>query len=81
MERRDPYKLYHRMSRAQLQALTPSLSWDRYLSGAGLDKLDTFNVTEPKFFKAVDKEIKTIPLADWKAYLRWHAAHSRAPCT
>src|SRR5439155_10835375 len=33
---------------------------------------------EPKFFKALDTEIKSVPLADWKAYLRWNAVHSRA---
>jgi putative endopeptidase len=36
-------------------------------------------VTEPEFFKAVDQEIRDLPLPAWKAYLRWHAVHSRAP--
>jgi putative endopeptidase len=79
VEQRDPYKLYHRMSRAQLRALTPSLSWDRYLSGAGLEKLDTFNVTEPKFLEALEAELKAESLGAWKTYLAWHLAHARAP--
>jgi endothelin-converting enzyme/putative endopeptidase len=79
VERRNPYNLYHKMSPSELATLTPSFDWKRYLADTNLANIKTLNVTEPKFFKAVDKEIKTIPLADWKAYLRWHAAHSRAP--
>jgi putative endopeptidase len=79
VERRNPYNLYHKMTPTQLEALTPSFNWARYLSGSGLTSVKTLNVTEPKFFKALDQEIKTVPLSDWKAYLRWHAVHSRAP--
>src|SRR6266545_4641130 len=79
VERRNPYNLYHKMSPAELASLTPSFAWARYLADNGLTDIKTLNVTEPKFFKALDKEIKSVPLSDWKAYLRWHAAHSRAP--
>jgi putative endopeptidase len=79
VERRDPYKLNHKMTRKQLEALTPSFNWARYLDDNKLGSVTTFNVTEPKFFKTVEAEIKAVPLADWKAYLRWHAAHARAP--
>jgi len=79
VERRDPYKLYHRMSRAQLQALTPSLSWSRYLEGVGLPGLDSFNVTEPEFLKALDAQLRAEDLDTWKSYLKWHLASARAP--
>lgn len=79
VEQRNPYNLFHKMSPSELAKLTPSFDWKRYLADTNLASIQTLNVTQPKFFKAVDKEIKTIPLADWKAYLRWHAAHSRAP--
>ena len=78
VERRNPYNLFHKVTPSQLAALTPSFDWTRYLADTGLANVKTLNVTEPKFFKAVDKEIKTVPLSDWKAYLRWHAVHSRA---
>ena len=79
VERRDPYNLYHKMAPSKLETLTPSFDWPRYLGDNGLSKIKTINVTEPKFFKALDKQIQTIPLSDWKAYLRWHAVHSKAP--
>jgi endothelin-converting enzyme/putative endopeptidase len=78
VERRDPYKLNHRMTRKQLIALTPAFDWKRYLDDNGLQSVNTFNVTEPKFFKTVNAEINSIPTADWRTYLRWHAVHSRA---
>jgi putative endopeptidase len=78
VERRNPYNLYHKMTPSELAALTPSFDWPRYLKANGLASVKTLNVTQPKFFKALDKEIKTVALSDWKAYLRWHAVHSRA---
>ena len=34
VEQRDPYKLFHKMTPAELQALTPSFDWDDYLDAA-----------------------------------------------
>ena len=79
VEKRDPYNLYHKMTPVELAALTPAFDWTRYLADNGLASVATLNVTEPGFFKAVDQEIRDVPLPAWKAYLRWHAVHSRAP--
>jgi putative endopeptidase len=79
VDKRDPYKLFHKMDRAKLQALTPSFDWNTYLTVAGLPNVQTFNVTEPDFYKQVEKEINTVSLDDWKTYLRWHIAHANAP--
>ena len=78
VEKRDPYKLYHKLSRKKLQALSPSFRWQRYLEIGGLNGIADVNVTEPEFFKAVEAQIKSRSLNDWKAYLRWHVAHARA---
>jgi len=78
VEQRDPYKLFHKMDLAQLQALTPALSWTRYLKASGLGELNEYNVTEPAFYKELQTLLATTPLADWKAYLRWHLVHARA---
>jgi len=79
VERRDPYKQYHMLTRAQLDALTPSFDWKTYLAANHLGDVKAVNVSEPKFFKALDQEIRGVPLSKWKVYLRWHAAHARAP--
>jgi putative endopeptidase len=79
VERRDPYNIYHKMKVADLQKITPSFDWATYLTKSGLPKTDAINVTQPKFYEAVEHEITSVPLPQWKAYLRWHAAHARAP--
>jgi putative endopeptidase len=79
VQKRDPYNLFHKMDAAGLQALTPSFQWARYLKALGFAALNEFNVTEPAFFKEVEAQLTSTPLDNWKAYLRWHAAHARAP--
>jgi putative endopeptidase len=78
VEQRDPYQLYHKVSRAELQALTPSFRWEDYLAASGAPPITTVNVTEPKFFQELEALLKTRSLADWKVYLRWHLAHDKA---
>ena len=79
VERRDPHKLFHKMDRAQLQALTPDFDWNTYLKVAGIPEVQTFNVTQPAFYKELDHQIQTNSLADLKNYLRWHVASANAP--
>jgi putative endopeptidase len=79
VERRDPYKLFHKLDRAQLRALTPGFDWDAYLHQQGLDTVKVTNVTEPEFYKALDRLIASESLDAWKTYLRWHVVHARAP--
>jgi endothelin-converting enzyme/putative endopeptidase len=79
VERRDPYKLYHKLTSAELKGITPHFDWDRYFSGINLVSVSTVNVTQPEFFKVLDQQIAAVPLDDWKAYFRWHAVHARAP--
>jgi putative endopeptidase len=79
VERRDPHKIFHKMQLAALRQLTPHLDWLRYLDGLGLKGIDTFNVTQPKFYQALDRLLATTSPAELKVYLRWHAAHAAAP--
>ena len=79
VERRDPYKLFHKMTRAQLAALTPAFDWNAYLAAWGAGTLSEFNVTEPAFFQQVEALLASRSLDDWKTYLRWHVAHADAP--
>src|SRR2546426_12057088 len=79
VERRDPTKLYHKLSREELQALSPSFHWSEYFTRVGLGSMQSLNVVTPDFFKALNSELEREDLADWKAYLRWHLAHANAP--
>ncbi len=79
VERRDPQRLYHKMSVKELEALSPSFRWKKYFSGIDQSGLRTLNVTVPEFFKAMDAAIEKEDLESWKAYLRWHVVHADAP--
>ncbi len=78
VERRDPYVTYHRMKVSDLAAMAPDFPWARYFAAAGVPRLKDLNVDAPDFIKALDAELKTVPLDDWKTYLRWHLVHSQA---
>jgi putative endopeptidase len=79
VDRRDPYKLYHKLDRAAVRRLTPHFDWAGYLKPLGLADIRAINVAEPKFYRAMDQLLITTSLADLKTYLRWHAVHSAAP--
>jgi putative endopeptidase len=71
VERRDPEKVYHKMSVADAQTLTPRLSWSAYFQAVGSPKLTEINIGQPDFFRALDGMLTSVPLADWKTYYRW----------
>ena len=79
VNKRDPYKLFHKMKRAQLQALTLGFDWDSYFSALALGDVNAINITEPAFFKALARQLRSLPLADIKVYLRWHLTHAMSP--
>ena len=77
VEKRDPYKLFHKMTRAELLKLTPAFDWAAYWNALGLPAPTEINVTEPAFYQEVERQLQTRGIADWKAYLRWHLVHDR----
>ncbi len=79
VEQRDPHNLFHKMDRQQLQALTPSFDFNTYLTVGGIGQVNTFNVTEPKFFQEVERQLQSNRLDDLKNYLRWHVVSAEAP--
>jgi len=79
VEQRDPYKLFHKTDRKGLQQLTPSFDWNRYLAGMDQAGLDTFNVTQPAYLAALERQLRTVPLDDLKAYLAWQTTRTLSP--
>lgn len=76
---RDPNAVYHKMDLSQLRTLTPDFSWPAYFHEIGRPGISTVNVGQPDFFKAMDTTLKSIPLSEWRVYLRWHLVHAAAP--
>jgi len=78
VERRDPYKQKHKMSVAELYKVAPDFDWNAYFAATDVPKFKILNVSWPDFFKDVDAQLKSDSLQDWKVYLRFHVANSRA---
>ena len=76
--RRNPDNTYHKMTVAQLDLLSPDFSWKEYLKDAGLPSVQTLNVGNPNFMKAMNALIGSASLADLKTYLTWHALNQNA---
>ncbi len=71
VERRDPKRLYHKMTVGELEKLSPGFRWKVYFAKAGPQGWSALNVETPQFFQTVSAEIRKEDLAAWKAYLRW----------
>src|SRR5262245_19364931 len=78
VSRRDPEKVYHRLTPEELQKLTPNFDWSRYFRGIGGPAIAAINVSEPEFFKAFNDLIGSTPIDELRAYLRWHLVHANA---
>ncbi len=78
VERRDPPKLYHRMSADDLRKLAPGFDWNVYFEKTGAGTLQSLNVVSPDYFRTLNAELAKESLSDWKIYLRWHAIHEAA---
>jgi endothelin-converting enzyme/putative endopeptidase len=78
VDRRDPYKVYHRTTPASLRTLVPSIDWDDYFAALDGKPGEWLNVSEPKAFEQVEALLKTESLADIKTYLRWTLVSNRA---
>jgi putative endopeptidase len=76
---RKPKNTYHVMTLKQMDALTPNISWPSYFLGIGLPNLKSANIGMPRYFKSLSADLKSVPLAEWKTYLRWHVIDDFAP--
>ncbi len=79
LDLRDPDKIYHRLDRAGLAAAAPSFAWDAYFAELGYANATAINVWQPEYIKAIGAMIKTMPMAELRAYLRWRVLHDAAP--
>ncbi len=79
VQQRDPAAVYHKMTLAQLDALTPGVSWAPFFAALGLPQPGPLNVAQPRFFAVLARMMTTTPLADWKTYLRWQLVSAESP--
>jgi putative endopeptidase len=78
VELRDPQSNYHLLSVAQLQKSAPEINWQKLTAGLHV-MVDSLQVGQPAFYKALSGLLKTTPVPVWKKYLTFHLVSGYAP--
>ncbi|MGE5315168.1 MAG: M13 family metallopeptidase [Acidobacteriota bacterium] len=78
VDRRDPEKVYHKMTLSGVSEIAPEINWENYFAAFNVAKPGDINVSHPAFFKEVSAMIDDVPVADWKTYMRWNVIRSTA---
>ena len=80
VERRDPNATYNKVSLADLQQMAGPISWPIYFRAADLTApISYVNVEQPNFLRRAGELVNSVPLEDWRAYLRYHLISAAAP--
>jgi putative endopeptidase len=79
VSRRDPNKIYHKMSVAELAKLSPQFDWNRYITARKTVPIQSVNVYWPDFVKGANAVIGSSSLDDLKAYMTWHILRLASP--
>jgi len=77
VSQRDPNKVYHRMSMKELQAMSPSFDWSKFMDALGLAQVSSLNVSEPEFVRQMQMNLASSSLDDIKVYLRWRVVSAQ----
>jgi endothelin-converting enzyme/putative endopeptidase len=72
VSRRNPLKRYHKMTTEEFLALAPSFNWHAFARGMDMPHVESLNVMNPDYFKALDRVLNDTSLGDIKTYLEWH---------
>lgn len=78
VELRDPQLNYNKMSVISLDKKMPGIGWTELLAGLHI-KTDSVNISQPGYYMKLNALLKTIPIEDWKIYLRFHLTDDFSP--
>ncbi len=78
-ERRNPKNRDHKMSKQELASLGPNFFFGDYFDMRKIPTFETLNNVNPEFFKQINSQIASVPVDDWKVYLRWKVLNDTAP--
>src|SRR5215510_6832938 len=78
VEFRDPRRRNNPTTLAQLAELAPNIDFALYFRGTGAPPFSRLNLLNPQYLRDISAALGTIPLASWKAYMRWRALDEMA---
>jgi len=67
------------MKATEVKTQYPNYDWTAYMQKLGVNPQGDINVATPEFFKTVNQQITSVPVADWQTYLRWNLINASAP--
>jgi len=76
---RDPNKNYNKIAFKALEKDAPAISWTGWLKNSDIGAVDSLILRQPEFYTALNAELSTTSLEDWKSYLQFHLIQSAAP--
>ena len=79
VQRRDPDSTYNMTNIDKLKSDASGFDWNRYFAQMNIKNPGDINDNQPLFTKEVAAMMSSTPLADWRAYLRWHLVKETAP--
>jgi putative endopeptidase len=77
-QNRDPVKTYNPMSLPEYQKLAPNFDWLAFFDGMGAPA-HRLDINQPPFIKGIAQLVKTVPVADWRAYFKFQLLDDYAP--
>jgi len=75
---RDFTRYYNPVTLAEADAATPGMGWKDLFDALGIAVPERFSLSNPAYFQRLTAMLGGTPLADWKAYLRFHAIDDNA---
>lgn len=76
LQLRDSNANYNKRTTAQLKELAPNFDWAKYFSERGAPPMSVVNVGQPEFIEKLNALLVSVPIGDWKTYLRWQLVHN-----
>jgi putative endopeptidase len=77
-ELRDREANYNKKTMDELRSLAPSVDWNDYLRTIELSGVEDVIVGQPEFMQRASELLASVPIEQWRAYLRWHLIHTAA---
>ncbi|MBV8150136.1 MAG: M13 family metallopeptidase [Candidatus Eremiobacteraeota bacterium] len=78
-DRRDRFANYHKMALSEAQTLVPSWNLASFFRDRMAQHVEYLDVEQPEYLRALETLLRTQPLADLRAYLRYHLIERAAP--
>lgn len=77
IERRDVKANYNKLAVTDISKRQPVIGWETVLNNLGA-KVDSVNMQQPAYYDRLNVLLKSVPVSDWKVYLKANTISSYA---